>query len=245
MFLSKFESEAFNLNFYRSDEMFFKENNIDTQKEIIKKNNIDIVKFSIPSTKHALSNQFNAFRNFTFLTTNFQYYKDTSIIEDYPLLDNFRFEVVSVDKVDILSNMIKYIFEDTTFGYYKVSFLKDKITKAQEIKALQSYLIDMIDKPNRGIQFFIDNQKNEIIGFSSFFINEKNEIYRAYAGILPNKRNRKNYEYFIHTVLRYNFKNKISSISFGARADNLSLINKYNRLGFKLSGINYMYLALV
>jgi len=245
MYISKFESDSFHLNFYRSDDSFFKENDLAAQKMILKNNDIDVVKFIIPSTRYDLSNQFNAFRNFTFLSTNIQYYKDTSVLEDYPLLDAYKFEKASINQKDILLKMIKNIFEEDTFKYYNIPFLKGVITKEQEIGALQNYLLDMLDKPNSGIHFFVDTQKNEIIGFSSYQINEQHEIYRAYAGILPNKRNSKYYEYFIYTVLQYNYRNHLTSISFGARDNNISLINKYNRLGFIIKSINYIYIALV
>ena len=245
MYKSKFESEAFGLNFYRADHHFLAENNTEQQKEILATNQIDVVKFAIDSKKYDVSNEFQAFRKKIFLNTILNYRKDTTVVEDFPVVDDYELVNAAINDSKLLFKLIEDVFENTTFGYANIPFLKNKINEKQELYAMQTYLTDLLKQPDSGIQLYKSKEKNDIIGFSSYAINDKNEIYRAYAGILPSKWNKQHYERLVYSMIHYNYQHQINAITFGARADNLPLINKFSRVGCRVMSIDYTYIAEV
>lgn len=244
MHKSKFESEAFGLNFYRARETFLINNTTQQQLDILKSNQVDVVKFAIDSRKYDLSNTFPAFSKTIFLNTVINYRKDTSVVEDFPIINDCELVNATINDKELISQLIVDVFGQSILGYSKIEFLKEIIKASQELYAIQTYLLDLLEKPNSGIQLYKSNINNEIIGFSSFEIKD-DEIYRAYAGILPTFRNNQHYENLVYLMIRYNYEYKIKAITFGARADNLPLINKFSRVGCKVISIDYTYIAKV
>lgn len=245
MIKSEIESNVYQLNFYRANADFFTQNTLEQQQEFLSNHKVDLVRFALPSTNFDLSNEFRAFKKYTFLNTILNYEKDTTQTEDFPLDLDYELKEATLDDKEIIAQLIKDVFEYATFGYFTIPFLKDKISSKMELQALQSYILDLLNQPNSGIQLFRNIKENEIVGFSSYIFNNNNQIYRPYTGIISNKRNIKVYEKLIYAMIQYNYNHKIDTITFGSRADNMALINKYNRLGSKVTSINYNFLALV
>ena len=243
MYKSDIESKVFNLNFYRAKYDFLLKN-IEEQKLFLEKNKVDIVKFIIDSRQSNLFDKLGVFKKIIFLNSILNYEKHTTEIEYFP--DNNHLELINANKDDseLIGQLVKEVFENAIIGYSKISFLKDKISKQQEVLAIQTYLIDLLNQPNSGIQLYKDSSINEVVGFSSFSINN-NIIYRAYAGIIPKYWNLHYYENLIYSMIRFNYIHKIDAITFGARADNLALINKFSRVGCKVSSIDYTFVAEV
>ncbi len=245
MIKSEIESNVYQLNFYRATADFLLQNTLEQQQQFLSDNQVDLVRFALPSTNFDLSNEFRAFKKYTFINAIFNYEKDTSQVEDFPLDLDYELKEATLDDKEMIAQLIKDVFENATFGYATIPFLKDKISSKMELQALQSYILDLFNQPNSGIQLYKNQQENEIVGFSSYTINSNNQIYRPYTGIIFNKRNVKVYEKLIYAMIHYNYTHQINAITFGTRADNIALINKYNRLGCKVTSINYNFLALV
>ncbi|MEZ5054411.1 MAG: hypothetical protein R2807_06565 [Chitinophagales bacterium] len=176
MIKSEIESNVYQLNFYRATADFLLQNTLEQQQQFLSDNQVDLVRFALPSTNFDLSNEFRAFKKYTFINAIFNYEKDTSQVEDFPLDLDYELKEATLDDKEMIAQLIKDVFEYATFGYATIPFLKDKISSKMELQALQSYILDLFNQPNSGIQLYKNQQENEIVGFSSYTINSNNQI---------------------------------------------------------------------
>lgn len=241
---SQFESAAFGLHFFRADEEFLLKD-ISEQRNIIASNSVDVAKFSIDSTKQDFSERLKAvFPSVTFFNAILNYHKDTTLIEAFPIENDCELVDAISSDAEVIRQLVSDIFEQNTVGYHKIPFLSKTIKATQELEAMQLFILSLLAKPDKGIQFLKMKSDNTIIGFTTYSISD-GIVYRAYAGIIQAYRNINYYEQLIYAMISYNYRHQLKAITFGVRADNVPIINKYNRLGGKITSIDYIYIASV
>lgn len=241
---SEFESAAFGLNFYRADKTFLFLNK-EEQQEFIIKNEVDIIKFNLDSSdKFAYKILYSNYENPYYLSTILNYFKDTKVNEFFDENKICDFIPATINDIENVKQIVAEVFKENALGYSNTSFYPNKIHAKTELVAMQNYIVDLIGKKDKGLFFLLDKSINTKVGFTTFSIENK-ITYCAYAGIFEAYRNSNYYDRFIVSIIDYNFKNKIDKIAFGVRADNIPLINKYNKFGCVISAIQNIFLVKI
>lgn len=241
MIYSVFESEAFGLNVYRDDGNLL-ENSIEYISSYIIDNNINIIRFSIDANKFDYFDKLNQL-NFplSFNGSVLNYSKNTKIIEAFDDFYNCDLVECTINDSEVLVSLVNQIFEHQPVGYTYIKSLQNQISKQAELTAIQQYILSLLKTENSGVQFLINKDLNEIVGFAAY-IKQQNSIYRPYAGIINKHRNLKYYEQLIINMIQYNYTHNIDYIRFGVKITNLAMLNKYNRYDGFIESVNQVFI---
>lgn len=244
MVFSEFESKVFGLNVYRDDGRFFAttENKLE---DFISLQKAAIIRFSIEcNAQETIDTLFAQHHPIFFAGTIINYKLKCSQKKIFSSIYNCTLRDIEPEDNKFLSGIIHRTFINSPLYYNKIKLLRSKIKSEQETTAIEQYIFSLVGSSKAGIKLLIDNSIREIVGFTTYEICKDN-VYHAYAAIDKPFWNSKYYEQLILDMLSLNENNGYEYISFGAKASNYTLINKYNRIGATVENMNHVFNLVV
>lgn len=240
--VSLYESQAFGFNFCRADSSFLSLDKSE-QETIIKQHAAAVIRFAIDADRQdLLARLYENFSEVYFFSTVLNYYADSNVWSSLVTYYDCELREASTADRDKVEKLVTDIYKEHTIGYFRVPFLQHRLNAEKELEAMKHFILSYLGEENKGIQFLVSKEEKSAIGFASYSISG-DVVYRPYAGILEKYWNNKYYEQLIYHMIEYNFTKGFKGLTFGVRADNLPLINKYNRLRGRMTSIQYVFLT--